>query len=87
VIESRQLQRTLLAIFFAVMLSLMFAPHSGRGLFRFAGYAHGPFFIMPSYIDGKQLVLQTVFIAVVYGLLTFADAEYFVRSETCPDRS
>jgi len=58
------------------MLSLMFAPHSGRGLFGFAGYAHGPFFIMPSYIDGKQLVLQTVFIAVVNGLLTFADAEY-----------
>jgi hypothetical protein len=69
VIESRQLQRTLLAIFFAVMLSLMFAPHSGRGLLRFAGYAHGPFFIMPSYIDGKQLVLQTIFIAVVFALI------------------
>jgi hypothetical protein len=69
VIGSRQLQRTLLAIFFAVMLSLMFAPHSGRGLLRFAGYAHGPFFIMPSYIDGKQLVLQTIFIAVVFALI------------------
>jgi len=69
VIESRQLQRTLLAIFFAVMLSLMFAPHSGRGLFRFAGYAHGPFFIMPSCIDGKQLVLRTIFIAVVFALI------------------
>ena len=51
------------------MLSLMLAPHSGRGLFRFAGYAHGPFFIMPSYIDGKQLVLQTIFIAVVFALI------------------
>jgi hypothetical protein len=68
-IESRQLQRTLLAIFFAVVLSLMFAPHSGRGLLRFAGYAHGPFFIMPSQIDGKQLVLQTIVIAVALVLI------------------
>ena len=53
------------------MLSLMLAPHSGsgRGLFRFSGYARGPFFIMPSYIDGKQLVLQTIFIAVVFALI------------------
>jgi hypothetical protein len=68
-IKSRQLQRTLLAIFFAVMLSLMFAPHSGRGLLRFADYAHGPFFIQPSQIDGKQLVLQTIVIAVVFVLI------------------
>ena len=65
------MKRTLLAIIFAVLLSLMFAPHSGSGrsLLRFAGYAHGPFFIMPSYIDGKQLVLQTIFIAVVFALI------------------
>jgi len=69
VIECRQLQRTLLAIFFGVMLSLMLAPHSGRGLLRFAGYAHGPFFIMPSHIDGKQLALQTIFLAVVFALI------------------
>jgi hypothetical protein len=71
VIESRQLQRTLLAIFFAVMLSLAFAPHSGigRGLFRFSGYARGPFFIMPSHIDGKQFVSQTIVIAVVFALI------------------
>jgi hypothetical protein len=70
-VESRHLQRTLLAIFFAVMLSLMLAPHSGsgRGLFRFSGYARGPFFIMPSHIDGKQLVLQTIVIAVVFVLI------------------
>jgi hypothetical protein len=59
---SSTIQRTLVAMIFAVLLSLMFAPHSGRGLLRFASYAHGPFFIMPSYIDGKQLVLQTIFI-------------------------
>jgi hypothetical protein len=37
----RQLKRTLLAIIFAVLLSLMFAPHSGSGrsLLRFAGNA------------------------------------------------
>jgi hypothetical protein len=64
-----RLQRTLLAIFFAVMLSLMFAPHSGSGLLRFANYAHGPFFIQPSHIDGKQLVLQTISIAVLFVLI------------------
>jgi len=63
------LKRTLLAITIAVLISLMFAPHRGRGLLRFAGYAHGPFFIMPSEIDGKQLVLQTIFIAVVVALI------------------
>ena len=68
-IEFRRWERTLLAIFFAVMLSLMFAPHSGRGLLRFAGYAHGPFFIMPSHVDGKQLILQTIVIAAVFALI------------------
>jgi len=63
------LKRTLLAITIAVLISLMFAPHRGRGLFRFAGYAHGPFFIMPSEIDRKQLVLQTIFIAVMLALI------------------
>jgi hypothetical protein len=67
----RQLKRTLLAIIFAVLLSLMLAPHSGSGrsLLRFAGYAHGPFFIMPSYVDGRPLVLQTIFIAVLLALV------------------
>ena len=65
------MKRTLLAIFLAVMLSLLFAPHggSGRGLFRFSGYARGPFFIMPSYIDGKQLFLQTIILAVTFALI------------------
>ena len=50
------------------MLSLMLAPHSGSGrsLLRFA---HGPFFIMPSYVDVKQLVLQTIFLAVLFALI------------------
>jgi len=65
------LKRTLLAIVFAVLLSLMFAPHSGSGrtLLRFAGYAHGPFFIMPSHVDGRQLVLQTIIIAVAAAVI------------------
>jgi len=65
------LKRTLLAIIFAVLLSLMFAPHSGSGrtLLRFAGYAHGPFFIMPSHVDGRQLVLQTIIIAVAAAVI------------------
>jgi hypothetical protein len=65
------MKRTLLAIIFAVLLSLMFAPHSGSGrsLFRFAGYAHGPFFIMPSHVAGRPLLLQTTFIAVLFALV------------------
>jgi hypothetical protein len=67
----RWLKRTLLAIIFAALLSLMFAPHSGSGrsLLRFAGYAPGPFFIMASYVDGRQLVLQTIFIAGLFALV------------------
>jgi hypothetical protein len=62
------LKRTLLAIIFAALLSLMLAPHSGSGrsLLRFA---HGPFFIMPSSVDVKQLVLQTIFIALLFALI------------------
>ena len=65
------MNRTLLAISIAVLISPMFAPHSGsgRGLFRFSGYARGPFFIMPSYIDGKQLVLQAIIIAVAAAVI------------------
>jgi hypothetical protein len=63
------MRRTLLAVIFAVLISLMFAPHTGRGLVQFANYAHGPFFIMPSHVDGKQLVLQTVIIAVLFALI------------------
>jgi hypothetical protein len=58
------MNRTLLAISIAVLISLMFAPHTGRGLLRFANYAHGPFFITPSQVDRKQLVFQTIIVAV-----------------------
>ena len=60
------MKRTLSAIVIAILVSLMFAPHTGRGLVQFANYAHGPFFIMPSHVDGKQLVLQTVIIGVLF---------------------
>jgi hypothetical protein len=66
--DAEQLKRTLLAIIFAVLLSLMFAPHSGSGR-SLLPFAHGPFFIMPSYVDGRQLVLQTIFIAVLFALI------------------
>jgi hypothetical protein len=58
------MNRSLLAISIAVLISLMLAPHTGRGALRFANYAHGPFFITPSHVDRRQLVLQTVIIAV-----------------------
>jgi hypothetical protein len=67
--RSMPMKRTLLAINIAVLISLMFAPHTGRGLLRFANYAHGPFFITPSQIDGKQLVLQTLILVVLFALL------------------
>jgi hypothetical protein len=58
------MNRTLLAIIIAILISLMLAPHTGRGMLRFANHAHGPFFIMPSQVDRKQLVLQTIIISV-----------------------
>jgi hypothetical protein len=61
--------RTILAIAIALLISLMFAPHSGRGLVRFMGYAHGPFFIQPGYVDWKQLVLQTIVIVLLFALI------------------
>jgi len=63
------MNRTLLAISIAVLISLMFAPHTGRGALRFANYAHGPFFIMPGQVDRKQLVLQTIIIAVAAAVI------------------
>ena len=70
-IDDSCIKRTLVAVVIAVLISLMIAPHSGSGrsLLRFAGYAHGPFFIMPSYVDGKQLVLQTIIIAVAAAVI------------------
>jgi hypothetical protein len=47
----------------------MFAPHSGRGLLRFANNAHGPFFITPHQIAGKPLLLQTIFLAVAAAVI------------------
>lgn len=63
------MNRTLLAISVAILISLMLAPHTGRGALRFANYAHGPFFIMPSQVDRKQLVLQTIIIAVAAAVI------------------
>jgi hypothetical protein len=63
------MNRTLLAIIIAVLISLMLAPHTGRGALRFANYAHGPFFIIPSQVDRKQLVLQTIIIAIAAALI------------------
>ncbi|HEU0275525.1 MAG TPA: hypothetical protein VFQ83_13455 [Candidatus Udaeobacter sp.] len=63
------MKRTLGAIIIAILISLTFAPHTGRGLVDFANYAHGPFFIMPNRVDGKQLVLQTVIIGVLFVII------------------
>jgi len=63
------LKRTLLAIEFAILLSLMLAPHRGRGLFRFGSYVHAPFLIATRDIAVKQLVSQTIVIAVSFALI------------------
>jgi hypothetical protein len=49
---------------FAVLISLMVAPHRGGNLLRPEGYAHAAIFVANSQIDVKQLVLQTIFLAV-----------------------
>jgi hypothetical protein len=69
VIESGVVKRTLLAVQFAVLVSLMVAPHRGGNLIRFGGYAHAPLFVASSQIDIRQLVLQTIFIAVLCALI------------------
>ena len=63
------MKRTLLAVVIAVLISLMVAPHSGGNLLRFQGYAHAPIFVAGSQIDVKQLVLQTIFLAVLLAVI------------------
>jgi hypothetical protein len=43
--------------------------HRERGLFRFGGYVHAPFPIATRDIAAKQLVSQTIFIAVLFALI------------------
>ena len=43
----------------------MIAPHRGGNLFRSEGYAHALAFVASREIDVKQLVGQTIFLAVL----------------------
>ena len=63
------MKRTLLAVVIAVLISLMIAPHRGGNPFRSEGYAHAPAFVASSEIDVKQLVLQTIFLAVLLAVI------------------
>jgi hypothetical protein len=54
------MKRTLLAVIIAILISLMVAPHK-----RSEGYAHAPIFVASRQIDVKELVLQTIFLAVL----------------------
>jgi hypothetical protein len=63
------MKRTLLAVVIAVLISLMIAPHRGGNLFRSEGYAHAPAFVASREIDVKQLVLQTIFLAVLLAVI------------------
>ena len=69
VIDDSCMKRTLLAVVIAVLISLMIAPHKGGNLFRSGGYAHAPFFVASSEIDVKQLVVQTIFLAVLLAVI------------------
>ena len=63
------MKRTLLAVVIAVLISLMIAPHTGGNLFRSGGYAHAPIFVASSQVDVKQLVLQTIFLALLLAVI------------------
>jgi hypothetical protein len=63
------MKRTLLAVIIGVLISLMVAPHKGGNLLRVEGYAHAPIFVANRQIDVKQLVLQTIFIAVLFAVI------------------
>jgi hypothetical protein len=63
------MKRTLLAVVIAVLISLMIAPHKGGNLLGSEGYSHAPFFVASSQIDLKQLVLQTIFLAVLLAVI------------------
>jgi hypothetical protein len=65
----RLMERTLLAVVTAVLISLMIAPHRGGNLLRAGGYAHAPIFVAFSQIDVKQLVLQTIFLAILLAVI------------------
>ena len=52
------MERTLLAVITAVLISLMIAPHTGGNLLRAGGYSHAPIFVASRQVDVKQLVLQ-----------------------------
>jgi hypothetical protein len=63
------MERTLLAVVAAVLISLMIAPHRGGSLLRAGGYSHAPIFVAFSQVDGKRLVLQTISIAGLFALI------------------
>ena len=58
------MKRTLLAVIFAVLISLMVAPHRGGNPLRSEG-THAPIFVASKEVDVKQLVGQTIFLAVL----------------------
>ena len=48
---------------------MLVAPHKGGNLLRSEGYAHAPLFVASSQIDVKQLVLQTIFLALLLAVI------------------
>jgi hypothetical protein len=63
------MERTLLAVVAAILISLMIAPHTGGNLLRVAGYSHAPIFVATKEIDVRAFVLQTIILAVLLAVI------------------
>jgi hypothetical protein len=63
------MERTLLAVLAAVLISLMLAPHTGGNLRGAGGHARAPIFVASHQINVKALVLQTTFLAVLLAVI------------------
>jgi hypothetical protein len=75
------MERTLLAVVTAVLISLMIAPHRGGNLLRVGGYSHAPIFVASPQVDVKQLVLQTIFLAGSVGRARESEAAPKVKAK------
>jgi hypothetical protein len=63
------MKRTLLAVVIAVLILADGCAARGGNLLRSEGYAHAPISVARSQIDVKQLVLQTIFLAVLLAVI------------------
>ena len=63
------MKRTLLAVVIAVLISLVGCAAQAAIFSGLGAYAHAPAFVVDSEIDAKQLVSQTIFLAVLLAVI------------------